>query len=151
MKTPLIIGITPFERPDVNLALSLSNAKAFPVLHLGRDKDRAGEALEQLTKKSSVEFGVCLVSEELNNIILPEQVTMVILPYGMKRTRSKQVKLFYQVHDVYEARKAKAEGADGIVVKGNEGAGKVGYESSYVLFQRIVKEIKDIDLYVQEV
>ncbi|RQO75115.1 erythronolide synthase [Pedobacter sp. KBW06] len=149
MKTPLIIGITPFERPDVYLALSLSNAKAFPVLHLGRDKDRAGEALEQLTKQSSMEFGVCLVSEELNNIILPDQVTMVILPYGMKRTRSKQVKLFYQVHDVHEARKAQAEGADGIIIKGNEGAGKVGYESSYVLFQRIVKEIKDTDLYVQ--
>jgi acyl transferase domain-containing protein/acyl carrier protein len=149
MKTPLIIGITPFERPDVNLALSLSNAKAFPVLHLGRDRIRAAEALEQLTKKSSMEFGVCLVSEELNDIILPEQVTMVVLPYGMKRTRSKQVKLFYQVHDVHEARKAQAEGADGIIIKGNEGAGKVGYESSYVLFQRIVKEIKDIDLYVQ--
>lgn len=149
MKTPLIIGITPFERPDVNLALSLSNAKAFPVLHLGRDRIRAAEALEQLTKKSSMEFGVCLVSEELNDIILPEQVTMVILPYGMKRTRSKQVKLFYQVHDVHEARKAQAEGADGMIIKGNEGAGKVGYESSYVLFQRIVKEIKDVDLYVQ--
>ncbi|NQX40044.1 polyketide-type polyunsaturated fatty acid synthase PfaA [Pedobacter steynii] len=149
MKTPLIIGITPFERPDVNLALSLSNAKAFPVLHLGRDRIRAAEALEQLTEKSSMEFGVCLVSEELNDIILPEQVTMVILPYGMKRTRSKKVKLFYQVHDVHEAQKAQAEGADGLIVKGNEGAGKVGYESSYVLFQRIAKEIKDIDLYVQ--
>lgn len=149
MKTPLIIGITPFERPDVNLALSLSNAKAFPVLHLGRDQDRAVEALEQLAKKSSMEFGICLVSEEFNNIVLPEQVTMVILPYGMKWTRSKQVKLFYQVHDVHEARKAQAEAADGIIIKGNEGAGKVGYESSYVLFQRIVKEIKDIDLYVQ--
>jgi acyl transferase domain-containing protein/NAD(P)H-dependent flavin oxidoreductase YrpB (nitropropane dioxygenase family)/NAD(P)-dependent dehydrogenase (short-subunit alcohol dehydrogenase family)/acyl carrier protein len=149
MKTPLIIGITPFERPDVNLALSLSNAKAFPVLHLGRDRIRAAEALEQLTKKSSMEFGVCLVSEELNDIILPDQVTMVILPYGMKMTRSKQVKLFYQVHDVHEARKAQAEGADAIIIKGNEGAGKVGYESSYVLFQRIVKEIKDVDLYVQ--
>ena len=149
MKTPLIIGITPFERPDVNLVRSLSNAKAFPVLHLGRDKDRAAEALEQLTKISSMEFGVCLVSEELDGIVLPEQVTMVILPYGMKWTRSKQVKLFYQVHDLHEARKAQAEAVDGIIVKGNEGAGKVGYESSYVLFQRIVKEIKDIDLYVQ--
>lgn len=149
MKTPLIIGITPFERPDVNLALSLSNAKAFPVLHLGRDQARAAEALEQLTQRSSGEFGVCLVSEDMNNVILPAQVTMVVLPYGMKWTRPEQVKLFYQVHDVHEARKAQAEGAAGIIVKGNEGAGKVGYESSYVLFQRIVKEIKNIDIYVQ--
>lgn len=149
MKTPLIIGITPFERPDVNLALSLSNAKAFPVLHLGRDRTRAAEALEQFTQKSAAEFGVCLVSDDLNNIILPAQVAMVILPYGMKWTGSEQVKLFYQVHDVEEARKAAAEGAAGIIVKGNEGAGKVAYESSYVLFQRIIKEIKNIAIYVQ--
>ncbi|MCX2453793.1 SDR family NAD(P)-dependent oxidoreductase [Pedobacter sp. PLR] len=149
MKTPLIIGITPFERPDVNLALSLSDAKAFPVLHLGRDRARAAEALEQLTQRSSKEFGVCLVSEDLNDIILPAQVTMIILPYGKKFTADKQQQLFYQVHDIDEARKAEAEGAAGIIIKGNEGAGKVGYESSYVLFQRIVKEIKGIDIYVQ--
>ena len=149
MKTPLIIGITPYERPDVNLALSLSNAKAFPVLHLGRDRARAAEALEQLTQRSAKQFGVCLVSEDLYDLILPEQVTMIILPYGKKFTGKKPLKLFYQVHDIDEARKAKAEGADAIVIKGNEGAGKVGYESSYVLFQRVVKEIKDIAIYVQ--
>ena len=149
MKTPLIIGITPYERPDVNLALSLSNAKAFPVLHLGRDRARAAEALEQLTQKSTKQFGVCLVSEDLQDLILPEQVTMVILPYGKKFIGNKRLELFYQVHDVDEARKAKADGAAAIVIKGNEGAGKVGYESSYVLFQRVVKEVKDIAIYVQ--
>ncbi|WP_316752724.1 SDR family NAD(P)-dependent oxidoreductase [Pedobacter gandavensis] len=149
MKTPLIIGLTPFERPDVNLALSLSDAKAFPVLHLGRDRAKAADALEQLAQRSSKEFGVCLVSEDLNDIILPAQVTMIILPYGKKFTLTKQQKLFYQVHDIDEARKAKAEGAAGIIIKGNEGAGKVGYESSYVLFQRIIKEIKGIAIYVQ--
>lgn len=149
MNFPLIIGITPFEKPDVNLAHAISNAKAFPVLHLGRDRARAAEALLQLTKRTSEEFGVCLLSEDLNNIVLPEQVTMVILPYGIKFSGNKQQRLFYQVHDINEAKKAKAEGAVGIIIKGNEGAGKVGYESSYILFQRVVKEITNIDIYVQ--
>ncbi len=149
MKTPIIIGITPFERPDVNLAEAVSNAKAFPVLHLGRDKDVAADVLEQLSKKCSKGFGVCLISDNLKDVILPEQVTMVILPYGIQIARKKQTKLFYQVCNVEDAKKAQAEGADGIIVKGNEGAGKVAYESSYILFQRIVKEVKNIDIYVQ--
>lgn len=149
MKTPVIIGITPFERPDINLAIGLSNAKAFPVLHLGRDKAIADRALEQLSKECPEGFGVCLVSEELKDICLPEKVVLVVAPYGLKLNLAKQVKLFYQVHHIDEARNAFNEGADGIIVKGNEGAGKVGYESSYVLFQRIVKEIPSIDIYVQ--
>lgn len=149
MKTPIIIGITPFEQPDVNLAHAVSNAKAFPVLHLGRDKAVAADALEQLSKKCSKGFGVCLVSDDFKDIIFPEQVTMIILPYGMQIARKKQVKLFYQVCSVEDAKKAREEGADGIIVKGNEGAGKVAYESSYVLFQRIAKEVKNIDIYVQ--
>jgi len=149
MKTPIIIGITPFERPDLNLACAVSNAKAFPVLHLGRDKAVAADALEQLSEKCSTGFGVCLISDDLKDVVFPEQVTMVILSYGIQITRKKQVKLFYQVCNVEDAKKAQAEGADGIIVKGNEGAGKVAYESSYILFQRIVKEVKNINIYVQ--
>lgn len=149
MKNPLVIGITPFERPDVNLAYALSNAKAFPVLHLGRDRASAVQAVEELSQRSVGPFGVCLVVEELNDLVLPEQVTMVVLPYGMKFNQTQNQKLYYQVHCVEEARKARSAGAAGIILKGNEGAGKVAYESSYVLFQRVVKEIHDIEIYVQ--
>ena len=149
MNNPAIIGITPFEMPDVNLAVGLSNAKAFPVLHLGRDKILAAATLRQLTQKQIKEFGVCISTAALMDLSLPDQVTMVILPYGMKFTARKQVRLFYQVYTLEEAIKAQTEGADGIILKGNEGAGKVGYESSYVLFQRVIKAIKHTDIYVQ--
>lgn len=149
MKNPVIIGITPFEMPDVQLTVSLSNAKSFPVLHLGRDRVLAELSMKEFSEKHSKEFGICLVSESFKDIIIPDQVKIIILPYGFKFTEKKQAKLFYQVHDLDEAKRARAEGADAIIVKGNEGAGKVGYESSFVLFQRIVKEIKNIDIYVQ--
>ncbi|HKG05832.1 MAG TPA: hypothetical protein VKB19_05205, partial [Pedobacter sp.] len=149
MKNPVIIGITPFERPDVKLALSLHNANAFPVLHLGRDRATAADAIQQLAKKCPEGFGVCLVSDALLDLQLPEQVTLAVLPYGLKPPANKHIKLFYQIHDIVEARKAHAEGAAGIIVKGNEGAGKVAYESSYVLFQRVVKEFADLEVYIQ--
>ena len=111
MKTPIIIGITPFEQPDVNLACAMSNAKAFPVLHLGRDKTVAADALEQLSNKCSKGFGVCLISDDLKDVIFPEQVTMVILPYGIQFARKKQVKLFYreQVSDLTICKEARKE------------------------------------------
>lgn len=149
MNNPSIIGITPFELPDVNLAISLSAANAFPVLHLGRDKILAAAALKEITQKQLKEFGVCIASARLGEITLPDQVSTVILPYGMKVSVRKEVKLFYQVFTLEEALKAEAEGAEGIILKGNEAAGKVGYESAYVLLQRVIKVIKNTDIYVQ--
>jgi NAD(P)H-dependent flavin oxidoreductase YrpB (nitropropane dioxygenase family) len=148
-KLHTLIGITPFEKPDVMLALAIEKTDVFPVLHLGRDKINAKQALNDLSNQLTGAFGVCFASNDLINLVLPEQVSLVIMPYGISLKRKKQVKLFYQVYTVDEARKAQAEEADGIIIKGNEGAGKVGYESSYILFQRIINEVKGIDIYVQ--
>jgi acyl transferase domain-containing protein/NAD(P)H-dependent flavin oxidoreductase YrpB (nitropropane dioxygenase family)/NAD(P)-dependent dehydrogenase (short-subunit alcohol dehydrogenase family)/acyl carrier protein len=144
-----IIGATPFEHPDVRLVLALLKAKAFPVLHLGRNKQTAQDALSSLTAQTSQPFGVCFTSAQLADIPLPEQVTLAIMPYGMQVPLKKHVQVFYQVHNVSEALEAKAVGADGIIIKGNEGAGLVSDESSFILFQRVVKEVKGIEIWVQ--
>lgn len=149
MDSMKVIGITPFEKPDVGLALALAKAKAFPVIHLGRDKEKAVKTLREMEQKCDQHFGVCFVAESLADISLPDQVTLVIAPYGFKPIVKENIHVFYQVHTVLEAKKAKEEGANGIIVKGNEGAGKVADESSFILFQRICKEIKDIDIWVQ--
>ncbi|SFE77110.1 polyketide-type polyunsaturated fatty acid synthase PfaA [Chitinophaga sp. CF118] len=149
MKTPAIIGITPFESPDVKLALALAKAKAFPVLHLGRNKALAIEALKELTLKSEQNFGVCFSSSDLSDLPLPEQVSIVIAPYGIKLATRKNVQLFYQVHNLSEALLAKADKADGIIVKGNESAGKTGEESAYILFQQVVKALPNTNIWVQ--
>lgn len=153
-----IIGITPLERPDTGLALALLKAKAFPVIHLGYDKEAAAEALSVMARECGENFGVCLGSEELLDMHLPEQVSLAVLsfstgPAGLSvsrnRERRKNLRTYYQVYSVEDARKAKAANADGIIIKGNEGAGPVGDETSFVLFQRIVKELPDTDLWVQ--
>lgn len=144
-----IIGITPFESPDVHLAIALAQAKAFPVLHLGRNKQVAETALSTLAQQLSQPFGVCIVHTGVADISLPEQVSMVIAPYGMKVKLPKRVQLFYQVHSLAEAKLAKKEKADGIILKGNESGGKTGDDSSYILFQQVVKAIPDAHIYVQ--
>ncbi|HEY8917235.1 MAG TPA: nitronate monooxygenase, partial [Chitinophaga sp.] len=144
-----IIGVTPLEQPDAGLVLALLKAKAFPVLHLGRDLSKARAALNTITAKSDQPFGVCFADEQLASISLPAQVTLAIIPYGFKITLPKHVATYYQVHTVGEAHKAKAANAQGIIIKGNEGAGAVSDESSYILFQRVVREISGLEIWVQ--
>ncbi|HEY4193999.1 MAG TPA: beta-ketoacyl synthase N-terminal-like domain-containing protein, partial [Mucilaginibacter sp.] len=149
MKKHIIIGVTPFEKPDSSLVIGLYNAGAFPVLSLGYDKYEAQNSLDELVQAGIGDFGVCVNSADVSDVAIPDQVSMIIAPFGMSVKRKKNAKLIYQVVDLESAKLAKAECADGIIVKGNEGAGKVGYESSFILFQRIIQEVKDIPVWVQ--
>jgi len=58
MKNLTIIGLTPFEKPDVNLMPKLHQAGAFPVLSLGHDLASAQEALNQLDQTAIFTYGI---------------------------------------------------------------------------------------------
>ncbi|OHT47267.1 type I polyketide synthase [Flavobacterium tructae] len=149
MKNSTIIGLTPFEKPDVNLMSQLFQAGAFPVLSLGHDIEIAQEALHQLDGNSIPSYGVYLTSDRLTSLQLPEQVSLAILPFGISVEIYPNVSRIYQVTNLEQAREAEQLGAVGIIVKGNEAAGLVGYESTFVLFQRVIQEIKTIPVWVQ--
>jgi acyl transferase domain-containing protein/NAD(P)H-dependent flavin oxidoreductase YrpB (nitropropane dioxygenase family)/NAD(P)-dependent dehydrogenase (short-subunit alcohol dehydrogenase family) len=149
MENLKIIGITPFEKPDTELAIALIQAGIFPVINLGYYQDAAIHAVNELVQRGVTDFGVCFPSADFTSVILPSQVSMIIIPYDIEVQRKPGVKLISQVYDIESAKRAKASLADGIIVKGNEGAGRVGHESSFVLFQRIIQEIKDIPVWVQ--
>jgi acyl transferase domain-containing protein/NAD(P)H-dependent flavin oxidoreductase YrpB (nitropropane dioxygenase family)/NAD(P)-dependent dehydrogenase (short-subunit alcohol dehydrogenase family)/acyl carrier protein len=143
--------LSPFEMPDVRLALETVKAGAFPVLHLGRNKEIAEKSLAELSLKTQHPFGVCIVSDELANIRLPEQVTKVIIPFGTKISVESHVEILHQVYSIEEAQRAIKEKVSSIVIKGNEGAGKVAQDSSFILFQGIIDaSVKaGINLYIQ--
>lgn len=105
--------------------------------------------MNELTSQTDQAFGVCFTTSDLADIPLPAQVTLAIMPFGMKVHVKEHVQVFYQVHTVGEAHKARAAKANGIIIKGNEGAGQVSDESSFILFQRVVKEVKDLEIWVQ--
>lgn len=149
MKNSTIIGLTPFEKPDVNLMSQLFQAGAFPVLSLGHDIEIAQEALHQLDGNNIPSYGVYLTSDRLTSLQLPEQVSLAILPFGISVEIYPNVSRIYQVTNLEQAREAEQLGAVGIIVKGNEAAGLVGYESTFVLFQRVIQEIKTIPVWVQ--
>ncbi|ULT22657.1 nitronate monooxygenase [Sphingobacterium sp. E70] len=149
MKNLTIIGLTPFEKPDVNLMPKLYQAGAFPVLSLGHDLANAQEALNQLDQTALFTYGIYFPNDKLLSLEIPEKVSVVILPFGTPAPTAPHLSIVYQVSSLEEAIQAEQLNAKGIIIKGNEAGGLVGYESTFVLFQRIIKEIQSIPVWVQ--
>ncbi|WP_449397852.1 nitronate monooxygenase [Chryseobacterium wanjuense] len=149
MKNVTIIGLTPFEKPDVNLILKLHQAGAFPILSVGHELKAAQEALDQLDHKEIPSYGLYFSSDNLTSLQISEKVSLAILPYGKSMNFSSDLPVIYQVCSLEDAIQAELSGAKGIIIKGNEAGGLVGFESTFVLFQRIIKKIKSIPVWVQ--
>lgn len=149
MKNLTIIGLTPFERPDVNLMPKMHQAGIFPVLSLGHELSTAEEALRLLDQLDIPSYGIYISNEIFLALQFPEKVTFAILPSGMSINQNSNLNFICQVTSLEEARQAEQAGAKGIIIKGNEAGGQIGYESTFVLFQRIIKEIKSIPVWVQ--
>ncbi|MBB6370592.1 type I polyketide synthase [Chryseobacterium shigense] len=149
MKNLTIIGLTPFEKPDVNLMQKLYEAGAFPILSLGHDLTAAQEALHQIDKTDILSYGIYLPNDKFISLQIPKKVSFAILPSGVLMNVLPDLPVIYQVTSPDEARLAEQSGAEGIIIKGNEAGGLVGYESTFVLFQRIIKEIQTIPVWVQ--
>jgi acyl transferase domain-containing protein/NAD(P)H-dependent flavin oxidoreductase YrpB (nitropropane dioxygenase family)/NAD(P)-dependent dehydrogenase (short-subunit alcohol dehydrogenase family)/acyl carrier protein len=143
----MMIGLTPFERPDIDLALTLQDAGAFAVIHLGRSKEKSNTSIKEMLSRTKANFGVCFADSSFIDIFLPKQVSLVVLPANLNLKDFKG-RIFYQVFSVEEAHKAAMAGATGLIIKGNEGAGAVSDKSSFILFQEIKNEI-NLPIWVQ--
>ena len=75
---PRVLGLTPFERPDVRCARALARAGALACLDLGRDAQRAGELLLTWKPRGGA-YAVLLRNPELMGR-LPAQVSHVVVP-----------------------------------------------------------------------
>lgn len=144
-----IIGVTPFQQPDVDLVLKLEESVAFPVISLGKSKEEAIAVLVDAQNRLKKKFGVYFSGSTFLDIDLPEKVNLVILSPKIfqYKNRNKEVKVLYQVTSLIMAEKVPKD-AFGIIVKGNESEGDVGEKSSLVLFQELKKNLK-VPLWVQ--
>jgi acyl transferase domain-containing protein len=134
-----LLILSPFETPDTQLVLKTIKAGGFGVLHLGKEREIAQEMLMELSGKTQKPFGVCIAPGMSLDFSLPGNVTKVIVPFGYElELTSERVEILYQVHSLEEAEKAIAQKASAIIIKGNEGAGKVAPVSSFDLFRKIM-------------
>ncbi|MDR0429521.1 MAG: SDR family NAD(P)-dependent oxidoreductase [Tannerellaceae bacterium] len=145
-----VMVFSPFEIPDVKLTLKTIEAGAFPVLSLNHCQEASENALKELSQKTDQPYGV-YISPELRNIKLPPNVTKVILPIDSSFSAGKGIELLYQAYSSEDVSALIDKGVSAIIIKGNEGAGKVAQESSFILFQKVIDRCKrnNIKLYVQ--
>jgi len=145
-----ILGITPFERPDVELCAALAGTVATPILDLGHELDVAQAALEAAEQRSLV-VGVRFADASLSSRIdLPEWAELVVLPAPDRSAarRCAKRRVLVQVTSLEEAHAAQSLGAAGIIAKGSESGGRVGDHTAFVLFQQLIDEI-ELPIWVQ--
>ncbi len=144
-----LIAVTPCEYPDKDLLFSILKLNtAYAVLHLGNDLKVANSAIETIYNKTKKTFGVCFGEEVMEGIKLTDQVDLVICSDPSKITLFKNKKVFLQIKKASDVIAAEKYGATGIIIKGNEGAGIVSKESSFVLFQKVKKQT-NLPIWVQ--
>jgi len=152
MNSTKLIGITPFELPDLNLLEGLSETSIFPVLHVGRNPDKIASYYTHISTYSPKTIGLCFSESFIPKESLPSCVACVIIPMGLSiPTEFQDVEVIYQVTSLDEAHEAKKREAKTIIIKGNESGGKVATESTFILFQRIKQDemLNDLNLWVQ--
>lgn len=145
--------VAPFEATDASFAAAAARAGAYPVLHLGHDPAKAEKELKSLAK-SAESFAVCVTSDIAALPALPKNVTAVIAPWGaeLPEKDNPTVPRVWQVHSAEEI-EAALSGVKprAVIVKGAEGAGRCGEESTLLLFRRAVGacEAAGVPVYVQ--
>jgi acyl transferase domain-containing protein/NAD(P)H-dependent flavin oxidoreductase YrpB (nitropropane dioxygenase family) len=121
--------------------LETIRAEAFPLLHLGRDPQAAAHALAEVVDGGAEAFGVVYAADQPHSgLALPPQVTQLVAPWGMALTPPAGTRVVWQVHSLEEGRAALGRGVEAIAVKGSEGGGRVGQESSFLLFQGLLQD-----------
>jgi len=158
-----IIALTPFGSPDADCAVAGSRAGAIGVLDL--EYTPYGPVVEKnlgtLVQYGGKRVGIKLHSQtdaSFSQIlgILPPRVGLVILSCfdrenlqeAVDLIRGRKGRILLECTSLEEALTGEQLGVDGIIAKGHEAAGRVGNETTFILFQRLLKAV-NLPLWVQ--
>lgn len=144
----LVVGISPFEEPNAQLAVAIERAGGRGVLGLGHDENAARAALADAarwSRSSSGRFGARVpLGCPLTALELPAEVDLVVLGIGSPWSPTDPAlttrRVLAEVTSLAEARVAVAEGADGLIAKGSESGGRVGDTTGFVLLQQLLAD-----------
>ncbi|MFT3930906.1 MAG: SDR family NAD(P)-dependent oxidoreductase [Spongiibacteraceae bacterium] len=148
-----LLTITPCEHPDIPLARALLRHGANVAIDIGRDEKQWPELFESLKKIQVVNCGIRVPDHvEIDPALAPSALGFVVLGDTKNIALWKQsFCVFAQVTSIEQARIAIEAGAHALIAKGQESAGLVGNESSFILLQRLqaLPELADIPIWCQ--
>ncbi len=147
--------------PDVSIAVAAGRAGALGILDLscsGLEASRS--AIAQLERYSrSGPFGLKVRPEDAGSLDLPTpggatRVAVLVpspirdLADAVRRLKERGARVILEATSIDEANLGVEAGVDGLIAKGNEAAGRVGDETTFVLLQRIL-QLVDLPVYAQ--
>ncbi|KPM56774.1 beta-ketoacyl synthase [Frankia sp. R43] len=142
----LVVVISPFGEPAPHLIAAVGHCGALGVLDLGLDAGRGREALAATAAWSSAPFGVrvaqgCpLVVGDLAGDLAAVVDTVLLgvdAPWSVAEAARGGRRVLVEVLSVQDALRALADGADGLVARGNEAGGRVGDLTTFTLLQHL--------------
>ncbi len=161
----MVAAITPFDEPNARLVVASVRAGAIAILDLGRDADRAYDALRDVGRWTSgsvegvrigvrVPAGCPITPATLGAALAPQPpsasapagltVDTVVLPHGSPWSPTQAAAcgrcVVAEITSPDEAIDAAAAGAQALIARGNEGGGRVGDRSCYMLLQALMAD-----------
>ncbi|MEU0811922.1 beta-ketoacyl synthase N-terminal-like domain-containing protein, partial [Streptomyces sp. NPDC005970] len=148
----LVIGVTPFGRPDARLAAAVGRAGGLGVLDLGAGDRWAREALECLRgwapdRRYGVRIGpgcrlapADLLALRAGDGAGPDTVVLAVDSPWAVADAVGCYRVLVEVTDLEEALDAVKAGAQGLIARGGESGGRVGGLGTFVLLQQLLAE-----------
>lgn len=147
MNPSSLLILSPFGSADPNLVAAAIRAGAIGVLDGFTAAD--SEIATALSFAPPERFGVVVDADgSLRPTDLPANAGLVVLDACRHVAGWTDRRVFVQVTSLAEALEAEAAGADAVIVKGFEAAGRVGSETTFVLLQRVIGKVS-IPVWVQ--
>ncbi len=134
------LAVTPVERPDLRLATVLHRQQVATAIDIGRNH-AAWPALFESLGREPAGLGLRLPETIAGLAAEPPACARFLIVAGAIRDLPpawRALPVIAQVCSLAEAETALAEGAGGLMAKGQESGGRAGGESSFMLLQRIV-------------
>ncbi len=143
-----------------NLVAAISNAGGFGILATGALSIEAiKDEIDEVRKQTERPFAVNIVTlrPDINEVIeacIDKNITHVALAGGLptsssiQRLKEAQIKVICFAPSMVVAKRLLKQGADALVIEGNEAGGHIGPVSTIVLMQEILPYINDVPVFV---
>jgi acyl transferase domain-containing protein/NAD(P)H-dependent flavin oxidoreductase YrpB (nitropropane dioxygenase family)/NAD(P)-dependent dehydrogenase (short-subunit alcohol dehydrogenase family) len=142
------LAITPFERPDLQLARALLRQNVPVAVDIGRDEQAWPALFTALAATPSPLLGLRIPDFTCVDLAqIPAGIGFVIMAGDSAQLYDacQRFPVLAQVCSVLDAGQALCCGVAGLISKGQESGGLVGDESSFVLLQGVVAEARKMD------
>ena len=136
-----ISAYNPYEYNDLTFAHHVHSAGGYPLIRIDGSEKEQENRLSKICNAINFKIGIISATQDLIPYPLHELVELLVLPFNADIPLDRNKKYVFIVSSAEEGIEAQKKGAYAICAKGNEAAGQVKNDSTFILFQKLKKQI----------